>query len=150
MDATLAAVIGFVVVPAACIALERTWPSIPRRATLRPGALADAVWYVVEAYVARNVAPWAVYAALVPMMVALGMSAPEFFQGFGPAARIPFWWQVPIVLVLADFLSYWHFHAVHRSSRDVQLVATTGACWESVHSAPTRRNDATQFRDVGD
>ncbi len=32
----------------------------------------------------------------------------------------------------------------------VQLVATTGACWESVHSAPATRNDAIQFRDAGD
>jgi hypothetical protein len=29
----------------------------------------------------------------------------------------------------------------------VQLVATTGACWESVHDAPASKNDGTQFRD---
>jgi hypothetical protein len=32
-----------------------------------------------------------VYAALVPLTVVLGMRAPEFFQGFGRAARIPCW-----------------------------------------------------------
>jgi cysteine-rich repeat protein len=32
----------------------------------------------------------------------------------------------------------------------VQLVATTGACWESVHSAPASKNDGVQFKDAGD
>ena len=32
----------------------------------------------------------------------------------------------------------------------VQLVATTGACWETSHAAPARRNDGVQFRDAGD
>ncbi len=32
----------------------------------------------------------------------------------------------------------------------VQLVATTGVCWESVHTAPATKNDASQFRDAGD
>ena len=32
----------------------------------------------------------------------------------------------------------------------VQLVATTGACWESVHSAPASKNHGVQFKDAGD
>jgi cysteine-rich repeat protein len=32
----------------------------------------------------------------------------------------------------------------------VQLVASTGACWESVHSAPASKNDGVQFKDAGD
>ena len=32
----------------------------------------------------------------------------------------------------------------------VQLVATTGACWESVHFAPAVKNDGAQFKDAGD
>ncbi len=32
----------------------------------------------------------------------------------------------------------------------VQLVAGTGACWESVHSTPATRNDTSEFRDAGD
>src|SRR5262245_45934536 len=102
MDAALASLIGFGVVPAACIALERRWPSIPARTFARPGVASDAAWYLLQSVVARNVAPWAVYFALVPLMVALGMAAPEFLRGFGPASRIPFWLQVPIVFVLAD------------------------------------------------
>jgi cysteine-rich repeat protein len=32
----------------------------------------------------------------------------------------------------------------------VQLVATTGACWETTHGAPASRNDVLQFRDAAD
>ncbi|HVN86416.1 MAG TPA: sterol desaturase family protein [Candidatus Binatia bacterium] len=135
MDVRIAALIGFVVVPAVCVVLERRWPAIPARTLVRPGLLSDAVWYIVQSWVARNVAPWAVYFALVPVMVALGKNAPEFFGGFGPAARIPFRFQVPIVFVLADFLSYWQHrlfhtrslwpvHAVHHSSRQLDWLSS--------------------------
>jgi len=135
MDVSTAAFIGFVVVPAVCVALERRWPSTPARTFARPGVPSDAVWYLFQSFVARRVAPWGVYFALVPLMAALGMAAPEFFRGFGPAARIPFWWQVPIVFVLADFLSYWQHrlfhthvlwpvHAVHHSSRQLDWLSS--------------------------
>jgi sterol desaturase/sphingolipid hydroxylase (fatty acid hydroxylase superfamily) len=135
MDVRTAAFVGFVIVPAACILLERLWPSIPARTLARPGLRSDAVWYFFQSFVARNVAPWATYFALVPLMILLGMTAPEFFRGFGPANRIPFWWQVPIVLVLADFLSYWQHrlfhtrllwptHAVHHSSRQLDWLSS--------------------------
>ena len=135
MDVRIAAFIGFVVVPAACVVLERRWPSIPARTLARPGVRSDAVFYFFQSFVARRVAPWAVYLALAPLMLALGKSAPEAFRGFGPAARIPFWWQVPIVFVLADFLSYWQhrlfhtralwsIHAVHHSSRQLDWLSS--------------------------
>jgi sterol desaturase/sphingolipid hydroxylase (fatty acid hydroxylase superfamily) len=135
MDVTIAAIIGFVVVPAACIGIERRWPSIPARTLARPGVRSDLVWYFFQSFVAGNVAPWAVYLALVPWMIALGKSAPELFQGFGPAGRIPFWVQVPIVFVLADLLSYWQHrlfhtrvlwpvHAVHHSSRQLDWLSS--------------------------
>jgi sterol desaturase/sphingolipid hydroxylase (fatty acid hydroxylase superfamily) len=135
MDVRIAAFIGFVVVPAACIWVERRWPSNPARSFERASVRSDAVWYVVQSFVARNVAPWAVYLALVPLMLALGMGASEFFQGFGPAARLPFWLQVPIVFALADLLSYWQHrlfhtralwpvHAVHHSSRQLDWLSS--------------------------
>ena len=135
MDVRIAALVGFVIVPAVCIALERLWPSVPTRTLARPGVPSDAVWYVFQSFVARRIAPWAVYFALIPWMLALGMKPPEFFQGFGPASRIPFWWQVPIVFVLADFLSYWQHrffhtrrlwpvHAVHHSSRRLDWLSS--------------------------
>jgi hypothetical protein len=76
-----------------------------------------------------------VYFALLPWMLVLGMGAPAFYAGFGPAARIPFGWQVAIVFVLADFLSYWQhrwfhsralwpIHAVHHSSRRLDWLSS--------------------------
>jgi len=135
MDVRTAAFIGFVVVPATCVALERCWPSLPARTFARPGVRADAVFYFFQSFVARRVAPWAVYLALAPLMLALGMGAPEFYRGFGPVGRIPFWWQVPVVFVLADFLSYWQHrlfhtrplwpvHAVHHSSRQLDWLSS--------------------------
>jgi sterol desaturase/sphingolipid hydroxylase (fatty acid hydroxylase superfamily) len=135
VDPKLAALIGFVLVPLACFALERRWPSIPHQPQLRPGVASDVVWYVVEAFVARGVAPWAVYYALLPVMLLYGMTAEEFYSGFGLAGAIPFWWQVPVVFVLADFLSYWQhrvfhtaalwpIHAVHHSSTEVDWLSS--------------------------
>ncbi|MFI5314571.1 MAG: sterol desaturase family protein [Myxococcota bacterium] len=135
MTPELAALIGFVLLPIACVALERLWPSVRGRPWIRAGAASDAVWYVVEAYVARLLAPWATYFALVPVMAAYRMTAGEFYSGFGRAGAIPFWWQVPIVFVLADFLSYWQhrlfhtralwpIHAVHHSSTEVDWLSS--------------------------
>lgn len=134
IDKPTAAVIGFLLLPIACIAIERRWASVPARPLARPGVGPDAIWYFFQSFVATNVAPWAVYVALVPAMILLGMSAPQFFQGFGPAGRLPFWSQVPIVFVLADFLSYWQHrifhtsalwpvHAVHHSSRRLDWLS---------------------------
>jgi sterol desaturase/sphingolipid hydroxylase (fatty acid hydroxylase superfamily) len=131
----LAALIGFVLVPLACIAIERLWPSIPSQRLLRPGLLSDTVWYVVEAYVARAVAPLFIAWALAPAVTLSGMTSEEFYSGFGPAGALPFWWQVPIVFVLADFLSYWQhrifhkpaiwpIHAVHHSSRELDWLSS--------------------------
>ncbi|HXJ35303.1 MAG TPA: sterol desaturase family protein [Candidatus Eisenbacteria bacterium] len=135
MDPKVAALIGFGVVPLVCITLETLWPSIPRPSLVRRGTGSDALWYVVEAFVARGVAPWAIYYALLPVMLLYGMTAERFYGGFGLGAAIPFWWQVPIVFVLADFLSYWQhrlfhrralwpIHAVHHSSTQLDWLSS--------------------------
>ena len=135
MGPTLAALIGFALVPLACIAIERCWPSIVSQRTLRPGVFSDVVWYFVEAYVARAVAPLFIAYALAPVGILLGMTSQEFYSGFGPVGAIPFWWQVPIVFVLADLLSYWQhrifhkpliwpIHAVHHSSQELDWLSS--------------------------
>jgi sterol desaturase/sphingolipid hydroxylase (fatty acid hydroxylase superfamily) len=135
VDFKLALLIGFLLLPMACIALERMWPSIRSQRALRRGVTSDVIWYVFEAYVARAIAPWAIYYALVPLVILYGMTTEEFFRGFGPAGAIPFWWQVPIVFVLADLLSYWQHrffhlsaiwpvHAVHHSSTEVDWLSS--------------------------
>lgn len=135
MTYAVGAFIGFVALPAALVVAERLWPSVVGQPLLRPGAASDAVWYFVESYVARAIAPWATYFALVPLIRLSGMSASEFYSGFGPVSAIPFWWQVPIVFVLADFLSYWQhrlfhrqplwpLHAVHHSSTQLDWLSS--------------------------
>jgi sterol desaturase/sphingolipid hydroxylase (fatty acid hydroxylase superfamily) len=135
VDTKLAALIGFVVVPLVCVTIERLWPSIPTQSLIRRGTASDALWYVVEAFVARAVAPWAINCALLPVMLLYGMTAERFYRGFGLAAGIPFWWQVPVVFVLADFLSYWQhrlfhrlplwpIHAVHHSSTELDWLSS--------------------------
>ncbi|HTO68877.1 MAG TPA: sterol desaturase family protein [Myxococcota bacterium] len=135
MTFRLALFIGYVALPLACIALETLRPAVPVRERLRRGALADAAWYVVEAWVARTLAPWATYFALLPVMALYAMSPARFYAGFGPVAALPFWWQVPLVFVLADFLSYWQhrlfhhralwpIHAVHHSSTQLDWLSS--------------------------
>src|SRR5262245_57247101 len=115
MTWAVGAFIGFVALPAALVLAERLWPQIAGQPQLRRGAGSDAVWYVAESYVARALAPWVTYFALLPIMALYGLSAAEFYSGFGPVSAIPFWWQVPIVFVLADFLSYWQHRLFHRA-----------------------------------
>ena len=130
VDPKLAALIGFGFLPLVWIALERRWPSIRGQRVLRRGVGPDAVCYVVEAHVARLLARWGTYLVLLPVMALYGMNAERFYSGFGPVSRIPFWWQVPVVFVLADFLSHWQhrrfhrraiwpIHAVHHASREL-------------------------------
>ena len=78
-------------------------------------------------------------AVLVHLSLCGFMTTPEieayFQEGHGPLAGIGFWWQVPIHLVLSDFLAYWlhrgfhgatmwRFHAIHHSSNDVDWHTT--------------------------
>lgn len=55
MDPKLAALIGFLLVPLACMAIERLWPPIRSQPTLRPGMLSDVTWYVVVVFLHCNV-----------------------------------------------------------------------------------------------
>ena len=131
-----AAALGLLVLPLVCVAIERRWPSVPRQPVLRSGFASDVVWYFVQTCVSRIVAPWAVYFAMLPLLRHLGATPESYFAGFGPVAALPLSWQVPIVFVLADFLSYWQhrlfhtrgawsIHAVHHSSRDLDWLSST-------------------------
>lgn len=72
-----------------------------------------------------------------------------FFSGFGLVAQLPFWWQVPVVFVLADFLLYWQhrlfhtqrawpFHAVHYSSRDLDWLSENSGTFLNYWKTPLR------------
>ncbi len=137
MTAELAAILfGFAVLPALCVAIERLWPSNPGRPLLRRGLGSDVVWYFAQTFVSRTIAPWIVYFALLPWLPTEQTRTEAYFAGFGPIAAIPFGWQVFLVFVLADFLSYWQhrlfhcrgawrIHAVHHSSRELDWLSAT-------------------------
>jgi sterol desaturase/sphingolipid hydroxylase (fatty acid hydroxylase superfamily) len=117
------------------VLLETLWPSVPRRAVIRRGTGSDALWYVVGSNFGRAITPYVLHFTLVPVMLAYGMTAEQFYRGFGPVAALPFWVQVVLVFVLADFLSYWQhrlfhrpalwsIHAVHHSSTELDWLSS--------------------------
>ncbi len=127
---------GFIVLPAFCILIEHRWPQVQGYSTLRMGFGTDIVWYVVQTFVSRVVAPWAVFFAVLPIFLLSDLPLDRYWSGFGPASRLPFWSQVIIVFVVGDFLSYWQhrlfhtsplwpIHAVHHSSASLDWLSAT-------------------------
>lgn len=132
----IALLLALVVFPLIFVLMERFWFSLPGRKILRPGFGTDVIWYGFQSFVSQRLAPLVVYFILLPVVLAYGMTTEEFFSGFGPVARLPFWWQVTLVFVLADFLLYWQhrlfhtrrawpFHAVHHSSKNLDWLSAT-------------------------
>lgn len=133
---TLALVFGFIVLPGACIAVERLWPQLRSYRTVRRGFGSDVVWYVVQTLVSRLVAPRVVFLAVLPLFLIAGLPLDDYWSGFGPASQLPFWAQVLVVFVAADFLGYWQhrlfhtkaawpIHTVHHSSENLDWLSAT-------------------------
>ena len=132
----IALLLAYVVFPLLFVLMEKFWFSLPDRKILRSGFGSDVIWYGFQSFVSQRLAPLVVYFVLGPVIFVYGMTTEEFFSGFGPVAQLPFWWQVPLVFVLADFLLYWQhrlfhtrrawpFHAVHHSSNDLDWLSAT-------------------------
>ena len=136
MSEATAAVFGFVLLPLFCVVIERLWPSVPGKAVVRRGFVSDVLWYFLQTFVSRAVAPWAVYLVLLPILTAVGARPESYYSGFGPAQQIGLPLQAAIVFVAADFLSYWQHrlfhsrlawpvHAVHHSSSELDWLSST-------------------------
>lgn len=132
----LALVFGFIILPAICIGIERLWPQVKNYRTLRVGFGSDVLWYFFQTFVSRVVAPWVVFFAVLPVFLIGNLSLDNYWSGFGPASRLPFFVQVVIVFVAGDFLSYWQHrlfhtklawpvHAVHHSSEKLDWLSST-------------------------
>ena len=132
----LALLFGFLILPAVCIAMERLWPQVKGARTFRAGFGADVVWYLVQSFVSRLLAPWVVFFFVLPVFVLGDLPLEDYWVGFGPAAQLPFAVQVACVFVAGDFLSYWQhrlfhtqaawpIHAVHHSSEQLDWLSTT-------------------------
>lgn len=132
----LALVFGFVILPLACIGLERLYPQIKGMRALRPGFASDAGWYFMQTLVSRIVAPWIVFFTVLPVFLIWKLPLGNYWNGFGPLGQLPFYVQVIIVFVAGDFLSYWQhrlfhtraawpIHAVHHSSGHLDWLSST-------------------------
>ena len=127
---------GFVILPALCIGLEKLWPQQRHYRTLRAGLGGDVLWYLAQSLVSRLLAPWVVFAAVLPVFLLAGLPLENYWAGFGPLGALPFAAQLALVFVLGDFLSYWQHrlfhtrrawpvHAVHHSSRELDWLSST-------------------------
>jgi sterol desaturase/sphingolipid hydroxylase (fatty acid hydroxylase superfamily) len=128
--------VGLILLPALLIGLERLWPQLPHYKTIRKAWAADAVWYLAQSFVARVAAPWVVFLAVLPVFILGDLPLSNYWNGFGPLSQLPFWLQMVLVFLLADFLSYWQHrmfhlapfwptHAVHHSSENLDWLSAT-------------------------
>lgn len=131
-----ALVFGFVLLPLICIGLERWSPQLAHYKTWRVGMVGDMIWYLAQTITSRFIAPWVVFFAVLPVFVVAELPLGNYWDGFGPLSRLPFWLQMTLVFVLGDFLSYWQHrmfhlsslwptHAVHHSSENLDWLSST-------------------------
>ena len=116
-------------------AMERLWPSVPRKPLLRRERLPDFLWWFFTPWVSATAAKVAVVIAVVILTVAVRAVAgrepsPEWFTRQHAAL------QILELLVAADLLGYgahrlfhgrrlWPFHAIHHSATDLDWLAAT-------------------------
>lgn len=126
----------FIVFPLVCVVFERVWPSLKGKRVFRPAFFADGLWYALQTFVSRIVAPWVVFFAAWPLLQWQGVTADSYWIGHGPLSELPMGWQMFWVFVIGDFLSYWQHrlfhsraawpaHAVHHSSKELDWLAAT-------------------------
>jgi sterol desaturase/sphingolipid hydroxylase (fatty acid hydroxylase superfamily) len=97
-----------------------------------PGLFTDMCYFLVVPFIAPYVRMGLMVtgAALLAFTVT-GQSVSEYFeQGGGPLSALSFWAQVPVYIIVSDFLLYWthrmfhghtmwRYHAIHHSAEDV-------------------------------
>lgn len=97
-----------------------------------PGVVTDLCYLVIIPFIAPylRMSLMIAGAALLSGVMTTQDIADYFEHGRGPLAGLPFWAQVPIYVVLSDFLLYWthrifhgnslwRFHAVHHSAEEI-------------------------------
>lgn len=123
--------IGLAVCFAAFRALELLHPRSRRTPLPRKGLATDVAYWFLTPLLAHYVVRVAAIIAVVPLLLVVhGTLDPRTIEaGFGPLARLPFWAQLALTIVVADLIGYWthrlfhshdrlwSFHAVHHSAR---------------------------------
>ena len=128
--------IGFVIVGAVMVAVERRWPANPDQPIVRRGFSLDLAYWLFTPLVTGAISRGGTIIAVVILAVLLGWKIDKdtIAAGFGPIAAQPKWLQAIELLVLLDFIAYWmhrlfhrhhlwRFHAVHHSSEDLDWLS---------------------------
>jgi sterol desaturase/sphingolipid hydroxylase (fatty acid hydroxylase superfamily) len=150
--------IGFLVVGAICVTLERLWPSVRGKRFFRAGFLTDLTYWAFTPVVTRAITRAALIVVIVPVALLAGRRPETLAAGFGPLGRQPLWLQAIEMLVLADFIGYWthrafhrgrlwRFHAVHHSSTELDWLSAVRV--HPVNDALSRLASAVPLVAVG-
>lgn len=131
-------VAAFVALTVVFWAIEFFWPSIrDQRRWRRRGYGTDVLYWFFTPLVAKPLSQLCVLAVLAPAFWLLGRSLDRsaLLAGHGPAATLPKWSQVLLIIFLGDLIGYWThrlfhgrrlwpFHAVHHSSEELDWLSS--------------------------
>jgi sterol desaturase/sphingolipid hydroxylase (fatty acid hydroxylase superfamily) len=132
-------VVSLIVLSAGFWLLERWRPSLPHQRRSLPATRTDLVYWFFTPLVTRTATRVALGAALVLVAFSQGISFDELRRAASTrhtwASTLPMWIQLPLILVIADFLAYWThrlfhgrrlwaFHAIHHSSATVDWLSS--------------------------
>ena len=114
------------------VVLERLWPRLPEQPMFRRGIVTDLVYIVFNSEVLGMI---------------LGVATAWILRGYAPAGimrAVPFWAQLPILLVAFDFLQWsihnllhrvpflWEFHKVHHSIEEMDWIGNWRFHWVEI------------------
>lgn len=121
--------LDLLVMTAVFVPLERIWARHPEQKTFRPEWTTDAFYFVATHLPAQLIT----FVMLVPATLLFqGLKIPTLAASVG---SLPFWVQLPLAIVVADFAQYathrafhqipflWRFHAIHHSIRTMDWIA---------------------------
>jgi len=132
-------VVGFVVLSAVFLVVERVFGGRRGKPLLRRGGLLDAGYWLFTPLVTRALTRTALVLPAA-VLVAIGVVSVSdlkagAYDGFGPLSVQPQWLQAIEMLIIADLVAYWThrlfhrgrwwpFHAVHHSSEDLDWLSS--------------------------
>lgn len=118
--------------------LHRCCPADAKQRFFRRGFYVDVVWWYFGSTIGNVFKSIVLAVPFVLMGLVIGLSPEALkrgeYEGFGPLLQLPQWFQILFFLVLFDFILYWihrlfhtgwwwHFHAVHHSSEELDWLS---------------------------
>lgn len=128
--------LGFLIVGAGMVLIERLWPARRGQPLLRRGFWTDVAYWVFTPLVTRAISRIGVIAALLILFLLLGwrLDKEAIMAGYGPIGAQPPLLQAIELIILLDLTGYWmhrlfhhrrlwRFHAIHHSSEDLDWLS---------------------------